>query len=116
MPRPQFVQEAIHLSCVPNILYGVHFPLFVVISSLNNHMKCQVYDNMFFVLLCDTYFEVVPLKYIETSCIFSTCCLQQEYGLVQDVELTWLAFIFLLIYLTKHIIIQSLSYFLYDCI
>ena len=76
-------------------------------------MKCQVYENIFYVFLCDTYFEGVPQNYIETSYIFITCCLQQEYGLVQDVELTWLAFIFLLIYLTKHIIIQSPNYLIY---
>ena len=64
MPGPQYIQEVIHHNCVPNILYGVHFPLFVLRNLLINHMKYQVYENIFFVLLCDTYFEDVPQKYI----------------------------------------------------
>ena len=113
MLRPQYIHEVIRHNCVPNILYGVYFLLFVWINLLINHMKCQVYENIFFVFLCDTYFEGVPQNYIETSCIFITCCLQQEYGWVQDVELTWINFILFLRASTKHVIIQSLSYFIY---
>ena len=87
MPRSQYIQEVSHHNFVPNILYGVYFSLFVWINLLINHMKCQVFKNIVPVFLCDTYFEGVPQNYIETSCIFITCCLQQEYGLVQDVEL-----------------------------
>ena len=94
-------------------MYDVHFPLFILINLLINHMKFQVCENIFLVFLCDTYFEGVTQKYIETSCIFITCCLQQEYDWVQYVELTWLTFILLLRYFTKHIKIQSLSYLIY---
>ena len=80
MPRLQYIQEIIYHNYVPNVLYDEHFPLFVFINLLINHMKYQVYDNILFVFLCDTYFEGVTQNYIETSCIFITCCLRQEYG------------------------------------
>ena len=77
MRCPQYIQEAIHHSFVPNILYGVHFPLFILIKLLIDHMKYQIYDNIFFVFLSDNYFEGLTKKCIETSCIFITCCLRQ---------------------------------------
>ena len=64
MPRPQYILEVIHHNYVPNILNGVYFPLFLWTNLLINHMKCQVYDNSFFVFFCDTYCEGVPQKYI----------------------------------------------------
>ena len=113
MMCPQYIQKLIHHNCVPNILYGVHFHLAILRNLLINHIKCQGYDNIFLVFLCDTYFECVPQKNIGTSYIFITCCLRQEYGWVQDVELTWFTFILLLRSSTKHIIIQYLSYLIY---
>ena len=113
MLRPQYIQEVIRHNFVPNILYDVHLPLFVLRNLLINHIKCGVYENIFCVFLCDNSFEGVTQNYIETCCIFITCCLRQEYGWVQDVELTWLTFILFLRYFTNHIIIQYLSYLIY---
>ena len=71
MSSPKSIQEVIHHNYVLNVLYDVHFPLFVSINLLINHMKCQVYENILFAFYVILTLRVYPKIILKLLVSFS---------------------------------------------